>query len=59
MTVRMWTNENLNCFYHYQEYGSLELDDQPPLEDDPFWLAIQMEWKLEMMVRYEQSEHYP
>lgn len=27
MSVRMWTDENLDCFYHYQEYGNLELND--------------------------------
>ena len=52
MSVRMWTDENQDCFYHYQEYGNLELNDPPPLEDDPFCLAIQTEWQLQMMVRH-------
>ena len=45
MSVRMWTGENPYCFYHYQEYGNLELNDPSPLEDNPFCLAIQMEWQ--------------
>ena len=52
MSVRLWTDENPDCWYHYREYGTLELNDAPPPEDDPFCLAIQTEWQLEMMVRH-------
>ena len=52
MSVRMWTDKNPDCFYHYQEYDNLELNDPPSLEDDPFCLAIQTEWQLQMMVRH-------
>ena len=50
MSVKMWTDENPNCLYHYQEYGNLELNDPPSLEDGPFCPAIQTEWQLQMMV---------
>ena len=52
MSVRMWTDENADCHYHYREYGTVELNEPPPPEDDPFCLAIQTEWQLEMMVRH-------
>ena len=51
MSVRMWTKENPDSWYHYQEYGNLELNN-PPSEDDPFYLAIQTDWQLEMMVKH-------
>ena len=52
MSVRMWTEENPDSWYHYQEYGNLELNDPPPSEDDLFCWAIQTDWQLEMMVRH-------
>jgi hypothetical protein len=52
MSVRMWTEDNPDSWYHYQEYGNLELNDPPPSEDDPFYLAIQTDWQLQMMVRH-------
>ena len=52
MSVRMWTEKNSDSWYHYQEYGNLELNDPPPSEDDPFCLAIQTDWQLEMMVKH-------
>ena len=52
MSVRLWTDENPNSWYHYREYGTLQLNEEPPPEDDPFCLAIQSEWQLEMMVRH-------
>ena len=52
MSVRMWTDENPKDWYHYQEYGNIELNEPPPAEEDPFCLAIQTEWQLEMMVRH-------
>ena len=52
MSVRLWTDENPDSWYHYREYGNLELNDPPPPEDDPFCLALQTDWQLEMMVRH-------
>ena len=40
MSVRLWIDKNLECWYHYREYGNQELNDPPPPEDDPFCLAI-------------------
>lgn len=51
LSVRMWTLENQESWYHYNEYGNIQLNDPPP-NDDPFCLAIQTDWQLEMMVRH-------
>lgn len=52
MSVRLWTDENPDSWFHYREYGTVELNEPPPPEDDPFCLAIQIEWQLEMMIRH-------
>ena len=41
MSVRMWKDKNLDYFYHSQEYGNMELNDPPSLEDDPICLNKQ------------------
>ena len=51
-SVKVWTDKNPECWYHYWEYGNLELNDPPLPEDDSLCLAIQTEWQLEMMVRH-------
>ena len=48
----MWTEGNTDSWYHYQKYGNLEVNDPPPSEDDPFCLAIQTDWQLELMVKH-------
>jgi hypothetical protein len=51
LSVRMWTLENPDAFFYYNEYGNIDLNE-PPANDDPFCLAIQTDWQLEMMVRH-------
>ena len=51
ISVQMWTLSNPNSFYHYNEFGNIDINE-PPTDDDPFCLAIQIKWQLKMMVEH-------
>jgi hypothetical protein len=51
----MWKEENEDNFFHYHEFGNLDLNKAVPpsdKEETPLCLAIQTPWQLEIMLRY-------
>ena len=51
MSVRMWTHENTDSVFYYQEHDLIDLNTSTQ-SDAPFTLGIQNEWQLEMMVKF-------
>ena len=51
VSVRMWTRENHNSVFYYQEHDLMDLNSSTQ-SDAPFTLGIQTEWQLEMMVKF-------
>jgi hypothetical protein len=48
LNVCMWTKENANCVFIYQEHETLDMNE-PPKEECTYILGIQTEWQLLMM----------
>ena len=48
ISVRMWTTENPDNVFYYQEHSLMDLNSSTQSEV-PFTLGIQTEWQLEMM----------
>ncbi|KAG0573566.1 hypothetical protein KC19_VG189000 [Ceratodon purpureus] len=40
-TVKMWTDENPDSYYHYKSDEKIDVNDPFPLEDYPFCKALQ------------------
>jgi len=51
ISVRMWTTENPDNVFYYQEHSLLDLNSSTQSEA-PFTLGIQIEWQLEMMEKF-------
>ena len=51
ISVRMWTMENPESVFYYQEHSLMDLNSQLQ-EDSPFTLGIQTEWQLQMMAKF-------
>ena len=51
ISVRMWTMENPENVFYYQEHGLMDLNSQVQ-DDSPFTLGIQTEWQLQMMAKF-------
>lgn len=51
INVRMWTMENPESVFYYQEHSLMDLNSQVQ-EDSPFTLGIQTEWQLQMMAKF-------
>jgi hypothetical protein len=48
LSVRMWTEENRDCIFIYQEYELIDINAEPE-EECTYTLGIQTEWQLQMM----------
>ena len=51
ISVRMWTTENPENVFYYQEHSLIDLNSSSQCEA-PFTLGIQTEWQLEMMEKF-------
>ena len=51
ISVRMWTAENPDNVFYYQEHSLMDLNYSTQAEA-PFTIGIQTEWQLEMMERF-------
>ena len=51
ISVRMWTMENPDSVFYYQEHSLMDLNSVLQ-EDSPFTLGIQTEWQLQMMAKF-------
>ena len=54
VSVRMWTHENLDSVFYYQEHDLMDLNSSTQ-SDAPFTLGIQTECQLEVMVKFGHS----
>ena len=51
ISVRMWSLENLDNVFYYQEHPLMDLNSSTQSEA-PFTIGIQTEWQLEMMEKF-------
>jgi hypothetical protein len=49
LSVRMWTEENRDCVFIYQEHETLDMNE-PPKEECTYILGIQTERQFSMMM---------
>jgi hypothetical protein len=48
LSVHMWTEENWDCVFNYQEHELIDINAEPK-EECTYTLGIQTEWQLQMM----------
>jgi hypothetical protein len=51
VSVRMWTHENPESVFYYQEHALMDLNSTTQC-DAPFTIGIQNEWQLEMLAKF-------
>ena len=53
INVRMWTAENSDSLFFYQDHSLMDLNSQTQ-DNSLFTIGIQIEWQLEMMANFGQ-----